>query len=113
MADSLEVRLRVTNPVQFAADRTDKPAVQRTNPTVVAIYQNGSGIDVILDPKISLKNSLVQIGPKMEQWIGQQMTTDAIKYSVAGVKPLASGAPIKVTGPEPYRTTFEAYYSTP
>ena len=110
MADSLEVRLQITNTVKFATGRTDKPAVQRTNPTIVAIYQNGSGIDVIFDPKISLKNSLVQIGPKMDQWTGQQMTDDAITYAASQVKLLIKGAPVNVIS-EQYRATFEAAYA--
>ncbi len=112
MSDTpLEVRLQLTSPAQFAAGRTDKPAVERRNPTKVTIYQADSGIDVILDPVISTKQQLVQIGPKMDMWTSQQMTEDAIKFSVAGVKPLANDVPINVTGPEPYLTAFEAAYS--
>ncbi len=113
MADApLEVRLQVTSSAQFATGRTDKPAVERRNPTKVLIYQ-GSGIDVILDSVITTRQQLVQIGPKMDQWSSQQMTEEAITYAAAQVKLLAKGAPVNVSCPEQYKAAFEAAYSKP
>ena len=106
MADSLEVRLHVGDVTEIRANRTDKPAAERNDPTKAVIYRTADGsIDVVLSREIEAKQKTVTIpsgagtGAKMDVWTGPQMVEEAIKYGAAGVKPLANGVPINVTGP--------------
>lgn len=110
--------MQVTSPVDFAAGRTDKPAIERQNPTKVYIYNNSSGIDVVLDPSIVLNQKMVTVpsttgktGATMDMWNSQKMTEDAITYAAAQVKQLAKGAPVSVNCPEQYKAAFKAAYS--